>query len=134
MSEPVTCEPLINTPGGTLSSLPIKGGTSLSLYYYYYYYYSTQFHWFTNTTQSIPYAALSGRLPIFRDSAYIMGNTNEPARGPRSMELTEMQWHDHASFVRRHLDHRCHPAEAPHRIGYNVGGHSIERVAVLRGE
>ena len=29
--------------------------------------------------------------PIFRDSAYIMGNTNEPARGPPSMELTEMQ-------------------------------------------
>ena len=29
--------------------------------------------------------------PIFRDSAYIMGNTNEPSRGPPSMELTEMQ-------------------------------------------
>ena len=83
--------PLINTPAGggdTLTALCLSLHTR-----------------FTNTTQSIPYAALSGRL-----------------------------WHDHASFVRRHLDHRCHPAEAPHRIGYNVGGHSVERVAVLRGE
>ena len=29
--------------------------------------------------------------PIFRDSAYVMGNTNEPSRGPPSMELQEMQ-------------------------------------------
>ena len=29
--------------------------------------------------------------PIFKDSSFIMGNTNEPSKGPPSMELTEMQ-------------------------------------------
>ena len=51
-----------------------------------------------------------------------------------ALTLTGRLWRDHASFVRRHLCHRCHPAEAPHRIGYSVSGHSVERVAVLRGE